>query len=329
MTLGELARTSGHEASRSAPDWLIGCFKRRAITFFSGETDVETSAYWLQTRGLSADIRVQPDRPDVAGRSSLHDCDSSEFAALVASEGGVSETEWDGERMKWLGWTAFQLHSKWYESGRLFRIGDCLIEIEPNGAYVEDWRLQASGDGPVIGLSLVQEKVCATGRITHHQGGLIVCGDHAAFVRGRPNGGMLQGRLSDIVGAGAGLSRSIVDEIFSCEASYATRVSGQDSFTVCLSTNPLREGAELISLDGFSYDPVTKLVTQEAEECGVLLERTFTVDTIEPSFRTQLSTPVTRQVHDWLQQESDTLLAYAELPRHGVPVNRSLIRSCF
>jgi hypothetical protein len=329
MTLDELALTPVPPVHAGAPDWLIGCFKRRAITFFTGETDVETSAFWLQSRGLSADIRIQPDRPDLNRRSSLHGCDPDELKALTASEGGLSETQWDGESMTWLGWTSFQLHSKWYDSGRLFRVGDCLIELGPNGAYVEDWRLQASEEGPLAGLKLIQERECKTGRITHQDGGLIVCGNHAAFVRGRPDSVTLRGRLSNIVGNGTGLSRTLIDEIFSCEASYGKRDSTQDSFRIVFSTNPLREGQDLISLDGFSYDPETRLVTQRACERGVLLERTFTVDTLEPSFCTRLDTPADRQVQDWLHQEAETLLTYAEFPNEDLSNNRVPTRSCY
>jgi hypothetical protein len=225
--------------------------------------------------------------------------------------------------MTWLGWTGFQLHEKWYASSRLFRVGDCLVEVDLNGAYVEDWRLQPSDDGPLIGLRLIEEKQVESGQVTHQSGCLIVCGDHAAFIRGRPATANLQGRLNEIVGDGSALSSMVLDAIFSCEASYARR-SSQGSFTVLLSTNPLREGQDLLSVDGFSYDPDTELVTQRASERGVLLERTFTVDTVEPSFRAEPATTVTQNVQDWLRQEADTLLIHAEFPRedyHRTPLS--------
>jgi len=46
-----------------------------------------------------------------------------------------------------------------------------LIEYAPSGAYVEDWRLQPSGDGPLIGMSLLEERDAKTGQVTHRGGG--------------------------------------------------------------------------------------------------------------------------------------------------------------
>jgi hypothetical protein len=327
MTLDEIAAIPYRRATAGAPDWLTGCFKRRSVTFFTGETDRSTSVFWLQTRGLSADFRFQPGRPGLRDRSSLYECSREELAALLASEGGFSETEWDGERMTWFAWTAFQLHSKWGEAGRLHRVGDCLIELAPSGAYVEDWRLQASQDGPLIGLSLIEEREIGTGRVTHCGGGLIICGDHAALVLGRPPGTSLSGRLGDLVEDDGSLNEFVIDEIFSCEASYGVRFSAGGPFSTLLSTNPLREGQQLFSIDGFDYDPQTQLVTQQTRMHDVLLERIFTVDTLEASFRTEFATSADRQAHEWLARESDTLRAYAEFPSEYLSNNKSLMRN--
>ncbi len=121
----------------------------------------------------------------LGGRASLDEFTESELALLVQAEGGTAQTEWNGASMRWLGWQAFQLRDKWPETGCLRRIGDCLIEFAPNDAYVEDWRLQPSSPGPMIGLQLIEERVPATGKVTHRGGALVVCGDHAALVRGR------------------------------------------------------------------------------------------------------------------------------------------------
>lgn len=327
MTLDEIAAIPYRRATAGAPDWLTGCFKRCSITFFTGETDRSTSVLWLQTRGLSADFRFQPGRPGLRDRSSLSECSRGELAAFLASEGGLSETEWDGERMTWFAWTAFQLHDKWGEAGRLHRVGDCLIEFAPSGAYVEDWRLQASEDGPLVGLRLIEEREIGTGRVTHCGGGLIICGDHAALVLGRPGGTSLSGRLGDLVVDDGRPEEPVIDEIFSCEASYGVRLSAGGAFSTLLSTNPLREGQPLFSMDGFDYNPQTQLVTQQTRMRDILLERTFTVDTLEASFRTEPATLADQQAHEWLARESDTLRAYAEFPSGFPSKNKSLMRN--
>src|SRR5579862_6775739 len=157
MTLEELAAISPPHPASPAPDWLIGCFRRRSITFFQGQCDTSTEVLWLQTRGICADIRLSPERPRALGRTSLDEFSDLELVRLAAAEGGTARTAWDGISMRWSNWRAFQIHDKWPEPGILQRIGDCVIEFAPSGAYVEDWRLQPSRPGPVVGLQLLEE----------------------------------------------------------------------------------------------------------------------------------------------------------------------------
>jgi hypothetical protein len=297
MTLKDLAAfpTQRPVAAAAAPDWLIGCFRRRSITFFSGQCDASTEVYWLQTRGICADIRVSPHRPRARGRVSLHDFTESELALLAQAEGGAARTKWNGASMRWFGWQAFQLHDKWPETGCLRRIGDCLIEFAPNDAYVEDWRLQSSSPGPVLGLQLIEERVPKTGKVTHCGGALIVCGDHAALVRGRPGGA----QIPEL-------------ELFSCEASYAVRDPASGDFTIALSTNPLREGQILCIHDGFELDHEAQQVRQRVEVDGELRERVFTVDTLEPQHHFRRSSDVSAGTAAWMASEAETLLAHAE-----------------
>lgn len=293
MTLEELAAlpTQHQTAAAAAPDWLLGCFRRRSITFFSGECDASTEVYWLQARGLCVDIRVSPRRPRAGGRKSLDEFTESELALLVQAEGGAARTEWNGASMRWLGWQAFQLRDKWPETGCLRRIGDCMIEFAPNDAYVEDWRLQPSNPGPLIGLQLTEERVPSTGKVTHRGGALIVCGDHAALVRGRG---------------------SLASDMFACEASYAVRDAASGDFTIALSTNPLHEGQTLCITDGFDLDRETQQVRQRVAIDGEVRERIFTIDTLEPQHYFERSTDVSADTAAWMAAEAETLLAHAE-----------------
>jgi hypothetical protein len=297
VTLRELSQIGHALPAGAAPDWLLGCFRRRSITFYTGASDTTTEVIWLQCRGLSADFRSPP---GLDGRWG-HPEHRANF------EGGLSRTAWDGHTMRWFDWTTFQLHDKWAEPGVLKRVGDCMIEFAPSGAYVEDWRIQPSGRGPLVGLCLLHECDVERGVETHCGGGLIVCGDHAALVRGRKNNLHGLGRLSDL--ARTSQNSELLSDIYGFEASYA-RWDGA-GYTVRLSTNAAAIGQRLSVCDGFRYDPDTKLVTQLVCEAGRTLERAFAIDTLEPDFVFANATTVNAETEEWLNRESDTLLAFA------------------
>jgi hypothetical protein len=311
MTLSELAALPYTRRSDSAPDWLLGCFRRRSITFYTGSTDATTQVFWLQSRGLSADLRIAPDRPSPRRRASLDCYSSAELEMLAEVEGGVASTAWDGEIMRWSGWTAFQVHEKWPEPAQLRRVGDRMIEFAPSGAYVEDWSLQPSRPGPVIGLRLLQESNVDTGAVNHCGGGLVVCGDHAALVRGRPRTLPSCRRLTELIRTWVD-DEAIRDDIFAFEASYAVRDDALGPFTISVSTNPLRDGETLPISDGFEYNPETQLVIQHVREGSALLERRFTIDTLEPSVTFSRETTASVDVKEWLEREAATLFASVE-----------------
>lgn len=296
MTLDELTRLAIPAQPLRVPAWSLGCFRRRSITYFTGATDTATRVLWLQSHGLTADLRIPSGHPDLKGRESLEQCSSEELMALAAAEGGLAETAWDGAAMHWSRWCAFQLHDKWPEPALLRRVGNCLIELAPSGAYVEDWRLQPSAAGPLIGLRLIEERDLNAQTIRHRAGGLIVCGDHAALIRGRPEPLRFDGRLEALVRASL-TNREALRAIFAFETSYAI------GNTVVVSTNPLREGCPLIGLDGFAHDPQSGHVFQSAVEKGVRLERQFAVDCLIPDFKFDRETPATEEAKAWLARE--------------------------
>jgi hypothetical protein len=151
MKLFDLCHEHPSVPDQSVPGWTLGCFRRSSISFFSGESDHSTLVLWLQSCGLTADLRLDPDRPKLRTREELFDLSLEALTRLAAAEGGLSPSRFtpsegaqDAELsgvMTWLDWTAFQTHAKWPEPGLLRRVGDCLIEFAPSGAYVEDWRL--------------------------------------------------------------------------------------------------------------------------------------------------------------------------------------------
>jgi hypothetical protein len=316
MTLDELVRslcaaggaTAAAPESTGAPDWAIGCFKRRSITFFDGATDTSTEVTWLQTPRLTFDLRLPAARPSRRDLRGNDDLSPDACLALAQFEGGLARTSWDGERMAWSAWCALQLHDKWPEPGLLRRVGDCLIEHAPSGAYVEDWRLQPSSAGPLLGLRLLEERDLDRGVVVHRGGGLLVCGEHAGFVRGRPRPFPARGRLVDAVRAAAN-DPDLLRAAFAFEASYGKRAQGGDSFTVLASTDPRREQQPLLALDGFELGDAGQSVVQRSIERGRSLERLFTVEVSKPDFPFPVTTFATSAAHAWLSTEADTLLA--------------------
>ena len=293
MNLLDLAAQAPQAGPLRVPDWTLGCFHRRCISYANGAEDTATRVVWIQSHGLTGDIRVPADRPDVSHRSGLADCTRVELAALVQAEGGVADTAFADRRMSWSNWAAFQPYDKWPEPGELRRIGTSLLEFAPSGIYVEVWRLQAGSSGPLIGLRLVSEE----GR--PRDGGLVIAGEHALFALGRKveldSGAPLPLQLRRAADPAV-----LAGRIFEAEARYARR-SG-DGFRVALSTNPFAEGAPL-DLDGFAPGPEPGLLRQAA--CGV--ERLWRVDTLLAERSLPVSTPAEPAGLAWLEREGPRL----------------------
>lgn len=316
MHLFELTDIQRPRRGDSVPEWALGCFRRRCITYFTGASDETTEVVWMQSRGLTADYRRVPGRLKLAGVRALAELSLFELLELAQVEGGFARTRWDGEAMHWSDWVSFQTHAKWPEAGLLERVGNCLIEFAPSGAYVEDWRVEPCEAGPLLGLGLLEEKELDTLAIRHRGGGLIVCGRHASFVRGRPAELPAVGRLCDYVRAHA-QDPERLRQVFTFDAAYGTAVApGQEDFTVTLATLPWREGQSVIQMDGFSYDAEHDHVVQRVHEQGHPIERRFTIDTLERQFRGSPATVPSAEGRAWLDREADTLLQPA---RHRSP----------
>ncbi|MGB1092500.1 MAG: hypothetical protein ACPGYX_10270, partial [Oceanobacter sp.] len=65
LQVADLVTTSELTNSRSLitdsdplPDWLMGAFRRRTISFADGTSDTDTRVFWLQSRGLTIDLRL-------------------------------------------------------------------------------------------------------------------------------------------------------------------------------------------------------------------------------------------------------------------------------
>jgi hypothetical protein len=311
MTLQELIVGFQKSPEHSVPDTMLGCFRRRCISFANGESDNQTIVYWLQSRNFTIDLRL-PQSSEQVRAASLEDYTADELAVLANYEGWVADTDWTNEQMSWHGGTALQTTDRWPEPAELRRIGNCMIEFAPSGAYVEDWRLQPSQTGPLVGLRLVEEIDPDTGERFPRDGGLIICGDHGALVLGRleplnDNGHPLPVLAAAAVGDKAGL-----EPLFDFETSVASG-SAALGYTVLHSTRPGRIGQPLLADCEFEWAPGTGQVEQRFVLGGKNRVRLFEVDAIEPNHKFGLGTPSTADAEAWFELESPTLARYTEV----------------
>lgn len=320
MQLEQLIAMCAQRPKLSVPDWMLGFYKRHSISFANGLTDIETHVCWLQSRNFSIDLRLPKDHDQVAHKPLLEYTDA-ELQQLSNYEGWLAASDWDGNVLSWQqAQASFQLHNRWVEPAILKRVGNCMMEFCPSDAYIEDWRLQPSDSGPLIGLNLIEERDLASGKVRHKGGGLIVCGDYAGLVLGRgqalPN--MLPGTmLKNLVAAASG-NADLLNELFNFETSVA-HGSLQHGFKVIHSTKASRLGQDLFSLAGFErLAPHASLasgdvIRQKLTIAGVACERIFSVDTLEPHINFSQSTASTTEAAAWFKRESTTMARYANV----------------
>ena len=229
MTLDELlaalpATGLGHVRF---PRALLGAFRRKSITFCTGETDEATLVYWFQSAKFTIDLRLPQARA----------------TPLAMRQGWTGGTLWDAEtqRMSWAVARSYQPHEIWPEPAELRVIGNAVLEFAPTGAYVEDWR-QQSGKGPLLGLRLVELAEAASGARHAMDGGLVIAGEHGAFARSRLP--QVDERIAGAGSVAAALERGVAsaDEIGSYEVSVA--LAGD---TVSLGTQDWRIGQPLVA----------------------------------------------------------------------------------
>ncbi len=311
MTLAELLAQHARRPQQGVPEWMLGYYKRRAISFANGDTDLDTHVCWLQSRTFTIDLRLPLENRQVPARA-LADYSADELQVLANYEGWEALSEWREPMLSWHSDTSLQVHNRWPEPAELKRFGNCMIEFAPSGAYVEDWRLQPSAPGPLIGLRMLEEREVVSGVVRHRGGGLIVCGDYAALVLGRaePLSVPADTQLRELVAAAVG-DASQLARLFNFETSVA-QGSLADGFTVNLSTQPARVGQSLLALDGFEYLPADDLVRQTFEVDGIACERLFTIDTLEVALPFAQATGFTPAAAAWFERESPTLTRYTQ-----------------
>jgi hypothetical protein len=304
MTLDEIAARHPQPNPLRVPAWALGCVQRRSITFATGIEDAQTRVFWVQAHGMTGDIRVHPGRPHITAETSLATLDRETLSRLASIEGGVASTSWSSPTMSWADWIGFQPYDKYPEPGIMHRIGDCMIEFAPSGAYVEDWRFLPSAPGLLAGLRLVSETDTKSDT-SPRSGGLVVAGDHAIRTLGRyhelPDGT----RCQDFVATSSDPAAAI-ERIFECITDYMVRDGSL--WRIHASTDPRREGS-LVPLTGAlkpADEPGTLIET--ITDTPAIAQRLWHIDSLEANIAFHQSTPLTPDHLAWIEREADTLI---------------------
>jgi len=187
------------------------------------------------------DVRIASDRPDLADRAGLHECNLAELRAIATSDASSGFTQCDpvvvgadGRRTATATWHTrghgvnFQPVSAFPEPGLMSwnDDGSVMTERAPSGAYVEEWRLVPGSRG--------------TPNVTTNGTDILYrAGDVAVLVRDRTVSVPRQARLVDLVDEHEN-DRPIIEALLDCEFSVAERTG--DHWTVVTSTLPWREG---------------------------------------------------------------------------------------
>lgn len=308
MSLADLLQAHAFPSAHHVPDWMMGLYRRHCIAFADGTSDIETQVFWMQSRNFSIDLRLPRNDRLVAAAKPWDQYSKAELTVLANHEGWVAQSIWDGKELVWREPTALQLHDRWPEPAPLQRIGNCMIEFAPSGIYVEDWRLQPSKPGPLIGLRLVEERAVAGGKLRHRGGGLIVSGEYAGLVLGRAEQPAAADALLPQALAAAGDAKSL-GKLFNFETSIA-RGSMANGFKVTHSTLPGRTGQPLFSFDGFSLEADGSVQQHTTAADGVAIKRIFTIDALETEYAWPQFTAAADTGRAWMEKEAATLKRY-------------------
>src|SRR5690606_22465280 len=123
MNLLELARANPQANQAGVPEWMLGHFRRRTISFFDGRSDERTQVHWLQSRTFTIDLRL-PDAPPPPVRA-WQDYSSEELRVLANHEGWMADSIWRDGQLGWEGGVSLQTHNRWPEPAILHRVGNC------------------------------------------------------------------------------------------------------------------------------------------------------------------------------------------------------------
>lgn len=183
----------------------------------------------MQTPHLFADLRVPRARPRFAA-ASFADATDAELAELAEQSGFAGVATLDGDVLTWHHALDFQLTAFGeIDAGRVEPTENGMFEHALDGAYVELWRREPRGGGP---LFAAERRVA--GRL---EAVFVVAGDVFMFARNRRVAVQGATHLRALV-ANPGVSRETKIGALDCEIS----AGDASSFVIERSTLPWREG---------------------------------------------------------------------------------------
>ncbi len=249
------------EGSRSVPDKMLGCWKRRYIKIKNGEEDTSTRVIWLQTLSEMVDIRIPERVLDFSAATSLQDYSYEHLLELAEQDCSnaittLNETSkpyptasWDSnESDAFMQSIVIYPEDGWFD---WLEEGHCMMEWAPSGAYEEDWRLQPDSRTYIAHYKNLNPEKSEFVYIT---------GDHAVYVRGRAEVLKEERHLRDIVKDNRE-NRGYIEALLDIEFSYARR-SKDKPFQIELSSLPYREGQNLDLAFLLDMRPEQKEITQ-------------------------------------------------------------------
>ena len=262
----------------SVPEWMMGAFRRRCISFANGLSDTDTRVFWLQTAGLTIDLRLPLEYAQAEDRQQ---------AALADHEGWYAHSVWDDTQLSWSAGASSLAENRWPEAAELRRIGNCMMEFAPSGAYVEDWRLQNSLPGLLVGLELISEEDLDSGDVRPAKGAVIVAGDYLGYVYQAP---------------GSAASDFITD------IALAAPQNTDGEYVIRHSRHIDRVGQVLDILGGFESAGQPGTICQITESGRV--RRTYRIDTLINDFAFLVDTPLGDSAQRWFERYQSTLGRY-------------------
>lgn len=222
------------------PNELTGLWRREVIILDDGRRDTSTRVFWLQTRGLFADIRIPAERPNRPAASSFADYADAELIELAAMYGFAGSFEVSGRFCRWLRQLDYHPPGGPPDEADCTLDGDLLIETGIHGKYQENWRHETAPGAPVASFMLAGDDA-QPGRA----GLLVLAGDHFIQILDRPEklpaAPSLAGLVSSDLQAGA---RDRAIGRLAMKIAYGRITSG---WQVALSTFPWLEGTPLFA----------------------------------------------------------------------------------
>ncbi|ENX42823.1 hypothetical protein [Acinetobacter sp. NIPH 2100] len=263
------------------PRYLLGCFRRKSISFFNGMTDEKTIVYWFQSKSFSIDLRL---------------IDANQ-TPVYERQGWIGDTLWDSDRelLSWQVHQNYQNHIQWPEPAKLYPIGNSILEFSPSNAYVEDWRQQAQ-QGLLLGLRLFQMQHVATQQMIPMDGGLMISDQHMAFAQSR-----LPQRQNQLKNGPIDHPENDPKVIENYEVSVALNGSSISFSTI---SSRLQQS---ISLDDFEIEDANTLTQLKLIE-GERYRLYFHLDMYQTDFVFNTTTATSTDTQQWLAAEQKHLL---------------------